>query len=107
MKTCPNPKCKATGIPDEAQFCPEYGNPFIEEHANNQEINSPNSIEQIDTPQEEAGALAIIVSILFPLIGIIIFFVRRKAVKKPMVYLWGAFAGYVVRSLIIIAANAA
>ena len=25
MKTCPNPKCKATGIPDEAKFCPNCG----------------------------------------------------------------------------------
>lgn len=25
MKTCPNPKCKATGFPDDAKFCPECG----------------------------------------------------------------------------------
>lgn len=25
MKTCPNPKCKATGIPNEAFFCPVCG----------------------------------------------------------------------------------
>lgn len=25
MKTCPNPKCKTTGIPDEAKFCPKCG----------------------------------------------------------------------------------
>lgn len=25
MKTCPNPKCKTTGIPDEAKFCPNCG----------------------------------------------------------------------------------
>lgn len=25
MKTCPNPKCKATDIPDDAQFCPKCG----------------------------------------------------------------------------------
>lgn len=25
MKTCPNPNCKATGIPDEAKFCPNCG----------------------------------------------------------------------------------
>lgn len=25
MKTCPNPKCKATGIPDNAKFCPVCG----------------------------------------------------------------------------------
>ena len=26
MKTCPNPNCKTTGIPDEAKFCPVCGN---------------------------------------------------------------------------------
>lgn len=25
MKTCPNPKCKATGLPDDARFCPNCG----------------------------------------------------------------------------------
>lgn len=25
MKTCPNPKCKTKGIPDDAQFCPVCG----------------------------------------------------------------------------------
>ena len=25
MKTCPYPKCKTTGIPGEAKFCPECG----------------------------------------------------------------------------------
>lgn len=28
MKTCPNPKCKTTGIPDEAKFCPNCGTPL-------------------------------------------------------------------------------
>ena len=25
MKTCPNPNCKTTGIPDDAKFCPKCG----------------------------------------------------------------------------------
>lgn len=25
MKTCPNPNCKTTGIPDDAKFCPVCG----------------------------------------------------------------------------------
>lgn len=25
MKTCPNPKCKTTGLPEEAKFCPNCG----------------------------------------------------------------------------------
>ena len=29
MKTCPNPKCKMSGIPDEAKFCPKCGTPLL------------------------------------------------------------------------------
>ncbi len=28
MKTCSNPNCNATGIPDEAKFCPVCGQPM-------------------------------------------------------------------------------
>ena len=31
MKTCPNPKCKKTGIPDNALFCPVCGCELKEE----------------------------------------------------------------------------
>ena len=33
MKTCPNPKCKTTGIPDEAKFCPKCGYSFAVENS--------------------------------------------------------------------------
>ena len=46
--------------------------------------------------KEEAGWLGIIASALFPLIGIIIYFVQRKEVKNPSAYLWGALAGFVI-----------
>lgn len=28
MKTCPNPQCNMSGIPDDARFCPKCGEPF-------------------------------------------------------------------------------
>lgn len=30
MKTCTNPKCKATNIPDDAMFCPKCGEALVE-----------------------------------------------------------------------------
>ena len=30
MKTCPNPKCKNTDIPDDARFCPACGTQLTE-----------------------------------------------------------------------------
>lgn len=68
----------------------------MEELENKQGLNEQSSQEEVGTPQEEAGVLAIIASILFPLIGIIIYFVQRKSVKNPGAYLWGALAGFVV-----------
>ena len=45
MKTCPNPKCKTTGIPDEAKFCPKCGatltdtpSPWREKYEEMQEV---------------------------------------------------------------------
>lgn len=29
MKTCPNPNCKTSGIPDEANYCPVCGSPIL------------------------------------------------------------------------------
>ena len=72
----------------------------MEELENKQELNEQSSQEQVETPQEEAGVLGIIASILFPLIGVIIYFVQRKAVKNPNAYLWGALAGFAVGLLL-------
>ena len=70
------------------------------EELKNQPIveNQENGAEQPNlTPEkEEAGVLGIIVSVIFPLIGIIIYFVKRKDVKNPGAYLWGACAGIVI-----------
>ena len=38
MMNCPNPKCKTTGIPDDASFCPNCG--VLLEKPNNAENKS-------------------------------------------------------------------
>jgi tetrahydromethanopterin S-methyltransferase subunit B len=46
--------------------------------------------------EEKAGVFALIVSFLIPLIGVIIYFVKRKSVVNPNTYLYAAIAGFVV-----------
>ena len=72
----------------------------MEELEKKQELNEQSSQEQMGTPKEKAGALGIIASILFPLIGIIIYFVQREKVENPSAYLWGALGGVVVGFLL-------
>ena len=43
---------------------------------------------------EKAGTLALIVSFLFPLIGIICYFVQKKSVENPSAYLYAALGGF-------------
>ena len=40
MKTCPNTKCKTTGIPDDANFCPACGHPMLSTNQNKKQIIS-------------------------------------------------------------------
>lgn len=55
---------------------------------------------------ERAGVLALIFSFLFPLIGIICYFVQKKTVENPSAYLYAALGGFVV-GIILRAAAAA
>lgn len=51
-----------------------------------------------NTPQEEknAGCFGIGCSVLFPIVGIILYFVQKKSVNNPNAYLYGALAGFVI-----------
>lgn len=62
------------------------------------------SVEEIST-KEEAGCLGIGASVLFPIIGIIIYFAQRKEVNNPSAYLWGALAGFVIGLVLRVAAS--
>lgn len=56
----------------------------------------PQETEQ-DTPlKENAGCLGIGASVLFPIIGVVIYFCQKKEVNNPEAYLWGAFAGFAI-----------
>ncbi len=45
---------------------------------------------------EKAGTFALIVSFLFPLIGIICYFVQKKSVENPSAYLYAALGGFIL-----------
>lgn len=51
-----------------------------------------------NTPQEEknAGCFGIGCSVLFPIVGIILYFAQKKSVSNPNAYLYGALAGFVI-----------
>lgn len=75
----------------------------MEEFTKNQEVKEqPVYEEELNQEPEkkEAGVFAIIVSVLFPIIGVIIYFVKKNEVKNPNAYLWGAFAGFIIGLII-------
>ena len=56
-----------------------------------------------NTPQQDeknAGCFGIGCSVLFPIIGIILYFVQKESVNNPKAYLKGALAGFVIGLII-------
>lgn len=53
---------------------------------------------------EKAGVVALIFSFLFPLIGIICYFVNKKEVENASAYLWAALGGFVLGMILRFAA---
>ncbi len=66
--------------------------------------------EEINTSYQEkenAGCLGIGFSVLMPLVGIILYFVKKDSVNNPSSYLYGALAGFFIGVLLrLIAASA-
>ncbi|MBQ6228453.1 MAG: hypothetical protein IJK08_07830 [Prevotella sp.] len=60
--------------------------------------------EELKTNQEEknneAGCIGIGFSVIFPLIGIILYFVQKKSVSNPSAYLIGALIGFFINVII-------
>ncbi len=54
---------------------------------------------------EKAGVFALICSFLFPLVGIICYFVNKKTVKDASSYLWAALGGFVLSIIVRAAAS--
>lgn len=57
-----------------------------------------------DKKSETAGVFALICSFLFPLIGIICYFVNKKEVTNASAYLYAALGGFVLGILLRLAA---
>ena len=53
---------------------------------------------------EKAGVVALIFSFLFPLVGIICYFVNKKEVENASAYLWAALGGFVLGMILRFAA---
>ena len=51
---------------------------------------------EAEQPKERAGVFALIISFLFPIIGIIIYAVQKDKVENPKAYTWAAAAGFAV-----------
>ena len=54
---------------------------------------------------EKAGVFALICSFLFPLVGIICYFVNKKKVENASSYLWAAQGGFAKGTLFRLAAT--
>lgn len=55
------------------------------------EINNTHQQEE-----KNAGCFGIGCSVLFPIVGIILYFAQKKSVNNPSAYLYGALAGFVI-----------
>lgn len=77
---------------------------IVTDNAQQKSKNAIPNQEDQDNGKEEAGCLGIGASVLFPIIGVIIYFVQRKEVKNPSAYLYGALGGFIA-GLIIRAIN--
>ena len=53
---------------------------------------------------EKAGVVALIFSFLIPLVGIICYFSNKKAVENASAYLWAALGGFVLGTILRLAA---
>ena len=53
-------------------------------------------VEELNKEKSNAGCIGIGFSVLFPIIGIILYFAQKKSVNNPSAYLYGALAGFVM-----------
>ena len=97
-----NIQCPSCGSPNVEQIdanryqCPYCGEIFsahqVAARRQPQYVQQPNELE--DKPK--AGTVAIIISFLIPIVGLILYFVKKKDVINPNVYLTAAIIGFVI-----------
>lgn len=73
---------------------------IVTDNAQQKSKNAIPNQEDQDNGKDEAGCLGIGASVLFPIIGVIIYFVQRKEVKNPSAYLYGALGGFIAGLII-------
>lgn len=57
-------------------------------------------LEKSPKTKKNASPFGIVCSVLFPIVGIVLYFSEKKKVNKPSDYLYGALAGFIVSTLI-------
>lgn len=52
-----------------------------------------------------AGCFGIGCSVFFPIVGIILYFVKKNSVNNPSAYLYGALTGFIIGTILRIITN--
>lgn len=55
--------------------------------------------------KEKAGVFALICSFLWPIVGLICYFVNKSKVENASAYLWSALAGVIVSIIVAMLIN--
>lgn len=84
MKTCPNQKCKASGLPDDAKFCPNCGEQIVQrnEFLNNEKENSGNRKTQNQETSPESFIGALLLSAIIPGFNVIMLLISLASDKQ-------------------------
>ena len=53
-------------------------------------------VNNVQENEKNAGCFGIGCSVLFPIVGIILYFAQKKSVSNPSAYLYGALAGFII-----------
>ena len=53
-----------------------------------------------EAEKKNAGCFGIGCSVLFPIVGIILYFTQKKSVNNPSAYLYGALAGFIMGAIL-------
>jgi hypothetical protein len=56
--------------------------------------------------EKNAGCFGIGCSVLFPIVGIILYFAQKKSVNNPSAYLYGALVGFIIGAILRMVAAA-
>lgn len=81
---------------------PGYYNPPVQQNGYVQPNYAANNAYAQPVVQEKAGVFAIICSFLFPIVGVIIYFVNREKVTNPSAYLIAALVSFAINVIYVV-----